>query len=162
MKRENPRFELTAVVFWIATAACASNSPPKPIPLAVSAEADSALRVPCEATIRGAATLGRRVYREKEADTAASLIFENRGPKYPGESGTVETEFVVDSAGRADMATLRPLLPASAVLFASIRDFLPSAKFKPARIHGLPVNQCVNERFEFVFPGEGKRTSQQR
>ena len=144
---------MTTAVLCVAAMGCASAAPAKPIPLAVSAEADSALREPCAATIRGAELAGRRVYREKEVDSAADLIFENRGPKYPGVSGDVRVEYVVDSSGHADMATLRPVVPVNPDLFVSVRNYLPSAKLKPARLGGHPVAQCVIQSFQFVFAG---------
>jgi hypothetical protein len=148
---------LTTCLVEFAVTGCASTPPTvEPIPLAVSAEADSALREPCAATIRGAALAGRRVYREKEVDSAANLIFENRGPKYPGVSGELRVEYVVDSSGHADMTTLRPVVPADQALFVSARNFLPSASFKPARLSGHPVAQCVLQSFQFVFAGSDR------
>lgn len=138
---------LVAVV--LSATGCASTPPPEPIPLPVSAAADSALRVPCEAAIRSAAAAGRRVYREKEVNSPVALIWENRGPTYPGESGTIEVELVVDSAGHADMATVRPLRPAPRALFATVREFYPTARFKPARVGGIPVTQCAQQKFVF-------------
>jgi hypothetical protein len=146
----------TAALLWLAAPGCASSPPlpPEPIPPPISAELDSGLRMPCEGTIRHAAATGERVYREKEVDSAADMIWEKRGPKSPhGATGTVKIEFVVDSAGRADMRTLRPLLPAYPDLFVSVRTFLPSAKYKPARVGGHPVAQCVNQTFVFEFRG---------
>jgi hypothetical protein len=32
----------------------------------------------------------------------------------------------------------------------SIRDFLSSATFKPARVAGHPVPQCLKQTFQFV------------
>jgi hypothetical protein len=143
---------LLAAFLWVATPGCASGPPPEPIPLPVSAEADPNLRVPCEAAIRKAAAGGERVYLEKEVESPTDLIWEGRGPKYPGEVGTVHVEFVVDSAGRVDMATLRPLIPASPTLFRSVRVFMATATFEPARIGGRPVSQCRKFDAQFIAP----------
>jgi hypothetical protein len=145
-------FASLAALFWVGIAGCASVPPPEPTPLPVSAEADSTLRVPCEAAIREAAASGQRVYRENEVEPAAELIWEGRGPKYPGEIGTVHVEFVVDSTGRVDMATLRPLTPASPTLFRSVRVFMATAKFAPALIGERPVSQCRKFDSQFVAP----------
>jgi hypothetical protein len=118
----------------------------------VSAETDSLSRIPCEATISHEAIAGRRVYRESEVDQKPELIFENRGPKFPNkpQPGTdVLVEFVVDSAGRADMTRFRPLYPVAADFLASVMDFLPSAKFKAGRLAGRPVAVCAKQTFQF-------------
>jgi hypothetical protein len=141
---------LALVAVVLLATECGSAPPPEPVPLPVSVSADSALRVPCEAAIRSAATVGRRVYREKEVNSPVALIMDNRGPTHPGESGTIEVELVVDSAGRADMATVRPLRPASNALLAAVREFYPTAKFKPGRVAGIPVAVCAQQKFVFA------------
>jgi len=139
---------LALVAVVLLATECGSAPPPGPVPVPVSAAADSALRVPCEAAIRNAAMVGRRLYREEELSSAVVLIRENQGPTYPGESVTIEVEFVVDSAGRVDMATVRPLRPASKALLAAVREFYPTAKFKPGRVGGIPVAVCAQQKIE--------------
>ena len=99
------------VATWATTGGCAAAREPEPLPPPLSAETDSASRVPCDATIRRAAVTGRRVYRHAEVGEPADLVWENRGPRHPqpGQNATVQVEFVIDSAGRADMSTFRPL-----------------------------------------------------
>jgi len=130
---------------------CAGAPAAAPLPMPVSAEADSALRVPCEATIRRAATSGRRVYREAEVVKPAELVFENRGPRHPepGGGATIKVEFVIDSVGRADMATFRPLRPAPTDYLRSVWEFVQSSKFTPARIGTRAVAQCGLQSFDF-------------
>ena len=141
-----------AGLLWVANTGCASGPPPEPVPLPVSAEADSTLRVPCAAAIRKAAAGGQRVYFEKEVESPAELIWEGRGPKYTGEVGTIHVELVVDSTGRVDVTTLRPVTPASSTLFRSVRTFMATAKFAPALVGGSPVSQCRTFESQSVAP----------
>jgi hypothetical protein len=78
-------------------------------------------------------------------------MWENRGPRHPqpGQNAIVQVEFVIDSAGRADMSTFRPLQPVSANFLGSVREFVSSAKFRPARIGTQPVAMCAKQSFEF-------------
>jgi hypothetical protein len=118
----------------------------------ISAEPDPALRILCEATIRREASAGRRVYRHSEVEHEADLIFEGRGPKFPNPPQPptdVEVEYVIDSTGRADVGTLRPVAPAPADFLESVADYLASAKFHPALLAGHPVRMCVRQTFQF-------------
>jgi len=104
--------------------------------------------------IRRAAATGRRIYRFSEVTTPADLILEHQGPKYPdpetGQSATVQAEFLVDSLGRPDVTTFRPLRPVPANFLQSVLNYLPQSKYKPARIAGHPVAQCALQSFEFA------------
>jgi hypothetical protein len=128
-------------------------SPPLPAPL--SLEADSVFRVPCELLVRRAAAAGRHIYRESEVTEHAELARDDRRPAYPNERteavpAAISVEFVVDSAGVADMATFRPVETAPKEFLMSIRDFLSSARFTPAHVAGRSVSQCVKQTFQFV------------
>ena len=151
-----------AALLWIAAAGCASGPPPEPTPLPVSAESDPTLRVPCEAALRKAAAGGQRVYLEKDVESPAELIWKGRGPRYSGEVGTIHVELVVDSTGRVDMTTLRPLTPASPVLFGSVRTFMATATFAPALIGGRAVSLCRTFESQFVAPSVIRGPASQR
>lgn len=89
-------------------------------------------------------------------------------PQHPPNSfgvdadGTVILEFVVDSAGRVDTATVRdplantPAYPTGKAkeiyddFSKSLRAWLPSATYKPATIGGCPVPQLVQQPFAFT------------
>ena len=70
-------------------------------------------------------------------------------------------EFVVDSTGRADMATVHDVWPSdkprlTGTLGAYYESFrsevtrsLRSARFEPARLNGCPVRQLVQQPFDF-------------
>jgi len=139
-------------IICCAIAIACTHSDPRILPIPVSAETDSLSRTPCEATISHEAVAGRRVYRESEVDQKPELIFENRGPKFPNkpQPGTdVRVEFVVDSVGRADMRTFRPLYPVAADFLESVMDFLPTAKFKIGLLTGRAVAVCATQTFQF-------------
>ncbi len=66
--------------------------------------------------------------------------------------GTVLAEFVVDSAGRADMTTFRTLDPGTPSFLKSVLDNLPTARFSAGRLEGHPVAVCIKQSFEFRVP----------
>lgn len=147
--------------WWLAVLgaalACSRAQPPIPLlPAPLSVETDSAFRVPCELTVRRAAATGTHIYRESEVTDHAELVLvNNRGPAYPNEKteavpATVIVEFVVDSTGAADLATFRPLETGPSDFLVSVRDFLATATFKPARLAGQRVPQCLKQTFQFV------------
>lgn len=75
--------------------------------------------------------------------------------------GTVILQFFVDESGRADLATVRDLWPASRprltgelkahydAFVASARRGLAEGRWQPARIGGCPVRQLVHQPFQF-------------
>lgn len=129
--------------------ACASGPPPTPTPLAVSSEADSSSRIVCEAVVRQAASAGQKVYKQKEVDSAASLIWTGHGPKHPGKNGVVKMQVVIDSTGTPDLATLRPVEPVDPVLYQSVLTFMESARYNPAHVGTHPVTECLVFTAEF-------------
>ena len=147
--------------WWLAVLSAAALScsrpqaPSPPLPAPLSVEADSAFRVPCELVVHRAAAAGRHIYRASEVNDHAELVLVNRrGPAYPNEKteaipATIAVEFVVDSTGVADVTTFRPLETSPRDFLVSIRDFLSSATFKPARVAGHPVSQCLKQTFQF-------------
>lgn len=66
--------------------------------------------------------------------------------------GEVEVQFVVDSSGRADEATLEVLAATHAELEESVRRALPCMRFRPATVDGRPVRQLVEKPFSFILP----------
>lgn len=84
-------------------------------------------------------------------------------PRMAGAIAIVTTEFFVDSAGRAMPSTFkeiwgpkdkRPtgkLLEYYDAFVSSIKRWLPSATFAPARVGGCPVPQLVSQPFTFTI-----------
>jgi protein TonB len=91
-------------------------------------------------------------------------------PVYPTEliaqavEGSVLTNFVIDTTGRADTSTIQ-ILQATHPLFAlSVRTAIPDMRFSPAMVQGRKVRQVVEQRFQFrinppaAAPAEHTRT----
>jgi TonB family protein len=91
-------------------------------------------------------------------------------PIYPMEliqqavEGSVLTNFVIDTTGRADTNTIE-ILQATHPLFAqSVRTAIPDMRFSPAMVQGHKVRQVVEQRFQFriappvAAPAEHTRT----
>ena len=75
-----------------------------------------------------------------------------------GERGyNLEEEFggtVVDTTGRAEVATLKGLRYTDRAFLEAVRQALPRMRFKPAEIRGRRVRQLVQQAFAFeVGPG---------
>ena len=97
-------------------------------------------------------TLGNRRIPDFQAAEAAP---DNPRPKYPRKaelaqaSGTVVAQFRIGVDGRARVESLI-IVRASHPLFAlAVRDVLPSMHFKPATLHGTPVEEQVAQEFQF-------------
>ena len=82
----------------------------------------------------------------------------NPTPAYPtmlrsaGVEGRVLAQFIVDTSGRAEMATFK-ILETSHELFAqAVREALPDYRFFPAEIAGRRVRQVVQRPFTFAIP----------
>jgi hypothetical protein len=126
-----------------------------------------ASRVACDSIIGHAASMGQRVYRKSEVDVAADVIFQNLRPKYPDgpqpaappmttntqEAATVRSVFVVDSTGRPDTTTFQSIAPVPDKFLQSVTVYLPNARYKPARLAGRAVAECVEQTFAFVLGG---------
>src|SRR5215207_10862766 len=94
-------------------------------------------------------------------DKPAILAPGNAQPRYPESlrrasvAGLVVTEFVVDTAGRAEMATLRFVRSDHELFASAVRAALPRMRFVPAEARGRKVRQLV--RVPFAFELEGAR-----
>ena len=70
-------------------------------------------------------------------------------PKYPnllrssGIDGTARMRFVVDTLGRAEMATAVDVDATNPAFAFAIRSTLPRMRFVPAQVGGRPVRQLV-------------------
>jgi len=90
-----------------------------------------------------------------------------RAPRYPAEwrlrnvTAVVQAQFIVDVSGRAVEGSFRDLLPGDAStggdesrraykdFVRAVAEWLPEARFSPARIGGCVVRQLVQQPFTF-------------
>ncbi len=98
---------------------------------------------------------------DRRAITQAIIKRGSPEPKYPSEllragiNGQATLEFDIDTAGRADPASIR-LLSATDPRFAvAVWKVLPRMKFEPARVSGRKVRERVQLPFSFEIPYTG-------
>jgi TonB family protein len=116
---------------------------------------------PAEAqSVRQCAPTVDSIARPCELDAWPVTGTQREAPKYPdilrqaGVQGEVRAEFIVDTAGRPIISTLRTT--ATHQLFATmVRNALPRVRFEPPRRRGIPVSVRVMELVEFRYPGTG-------
>jgi TonB family protein len=70
-----------------------------------------------------------------------------------GIQGAVEMEFVVDTTGRVDPATLRVISSPDDRFTTAVRSALGNARFVPGRYNGHAVRTLVRRTFEFRLEG---------
>lgn len=66
-----------------------------------------------------------------------------------GVCGEVLASFVVDTLGRAEMATFRVLQSTDSLFSRAVRDGVANSRYKPARLHSRAVRQLVEQPFAF-------------
>lgn len=102
-----------------------------------------------------AAIAGDRVFTRESVDRVVAMLPGSTAPRYPemlraaGIEGEVRAQFVVDTLGRADVATLRILQSDHPQFAESIRSALPRLRFAPAEVRGIRVRQLVQQPFRF-------------
>lgn len=65
--------------------------------------------------------------------------------------GEVLAQFVVDSTGSVDVASIKVLKSSHGLFSQAVRDALKSARFSPAEIGGRKVSQLVQQPFNFTL-----------
>jgi protein TonB len=99
-----------------------------------------------------------QTYFEFQVEKPAEMLSESPKPKYPavlessGIAGEVQAQFVVSSAGKADMESFKVLKSTNELFTQAVKNVLPRMKFSPAMIGGKPVNQLVQQSFQFAVP----------
>ena len=99
-----------------------------------------------------------QTYFEFQVEKPAEMLSDSPKPKYPsvlessGIAGEVQAQFVVKSDGKADMETFKVLKSTNELFTQSVKNVLPRMHFSPAMIGGKPVNQLVQQSFQFAVP----------
>ena len=99
--------------------------------------------------------------RAEAADTAADAtpwpVTTRDGPRYPldlkmrGKQGFALLRFVIDSAGAIQPRSVVTVATTDPGFATSAREYLPRARFTPARRAGRPTCALMVERFTFLL-----------
>lgn len=95
-------------------------------------------------------------YFEFQVETPASYAG-GTGPRYPdaqrtaGQEGEVLAQFIVDTTGRAEVASFKVLKASDAAFADAVKNALPDMRFTPARVKGRAVRQLVQSPFSFAL-----------
>lgn len=104
---------------------------------------------------KGPVPQGDQPYFDFQVEKPVVMAPGAQGPSYPdmlrtaGIEGTVLAQFVVDTTGRADMATFRALKSDNDLFTTSVRNALQRMRFLPAEVGGRKVKQLVQQPFQF-------------
>jgi TonB family protein len=113
-------------------------------------DGDPGLRLPG----KDAATLDS-VYSVIMVDSAVVFYPESAAPEYPqelleqGVEGEVFAEFVVDTTGSVDRASIRIVDYTHQAFMSSVKETLPRMLFRPAIRNQRRVRQLVQQHFRF-------------
>jgi protein TonB len=95
------------------------------------------------------------VYFEFQVEKRVAALPGNPAPRYPDVlraaqvEGQVLSQFVVDTAGRADTATFKVIKSAHDLFTMAVKRNLPLMEFSPAEVNGRKVKQLVQMSFMF-------------
>jgi protein TonB len=108
--------------------------------------------------VGGTGPVTNQTYFEFQVEKPAEMLQDSPKPRYPsvlessGISGEVAAQFVVRSDGKADMDTFKVLKSTNDLFTQAVKNVLPRMHFSPAMIGGKPVNQLVQQSFQFAVP----------
>jgi protein TonB len=104
----------------------------------------------------GVASALNGVFLESEVEKPVVVLPGTAGPAYPeslraaGIEGQVMAQFVVDSAGRVELATFQVLDRQHPLFVAAVRSALSRMRYLPAEARGARVAQLVQQSFHFT------------
>src|SRR5689334_330640 len=106
----------------------------------------------------GTGPVTNQTYFEFQVEKPAEMLSDSPKPKYPsvlessGIAGEVQAQFVVRSDGKADAESFKVLKSTNELFTQAVKNVLPRMHFSPAMIGGKPVNQLVQQSFQFAVP----------
>lgn len=113
--------------------------------------ADAPIAVP----VSNAANGSDSVLSVLEVDSEATRYPDSAAPAYPPDllarniEGTVSTEYIVDTSGRADTASLVINSATNPGFSQAVREALPYMRFRAAKLGDRKVRQLVEQQFTF-------------
>jgi aldose 1-epimerase len=96
-------------------------------------------------------------YFENQVERPARMLDTTVKPVFPcklefaGMAGEVVLLYVVTKDGRVDMSNVQMIRGTNELFVRAVRDALSRMTFVPAEIGGRPVNQLVQQTFQFDF-----------
>jgi bla regulator protein blaR1 len=108
--------------------------------------------------VRGAykpAGLPADVYLEYQVEKSASPLATNKAPRYPDAlrvanvEGEVMAQFIVNENGSVDSPSFVVVRSTNDQFTNAVRTSIPTFRFNPALVGGLPVKQLVQMPFQF-------------
>jgi periplasmic protein TonB len=108
--------------------------------------------------VGGTGPVTNQTYFEFQVEKPAEMLQDSPKHKYPsvlessGIPGEVQAQFVVKSDGKADMDSFKTLKSTNELFTQAVKNVLPRMRFSPAMIGGKPVNQLVQQAFQFAVP----------
>src|SRR6266566_3178681 len=108
--------------------------------------------------VGGTGPVTNQTYFEFQVEKPAEMLSDSPKPKYPsvlessGIAGEVQAQFVVSSSGKADMDSFKVLKSTNVLFSQAVKNVLPRMRFSLAMIGGKPVNQLVQQSFQFAVP----------
>lgn len=114
-------------------------------------QGDRPIAVPVKSAVPG----GDSVLSVLQVDSVATRYLDSAAPAYPPDllsqnvEGSVNTEYIVDTSGYADTASLVIVRSTHPEFTQAVREALPYMHFRPAKVGNQKVRQLVEQQFTF-------------
>jgi TonB family protein len=109
---------------------------------------------------------GDSIYTQVDVDSVVTRFAGSAAPTYPldllkrGIQGSVVTQYVVDTTGLADSASLKIIRTTDELFSDAVRAALPYMRFFPAKVGSKKVRQLVEQEFSFKIGQAATRADQ--